>query len=702
MNILVDSFVINQKKIFSPKIDFEEIQELPILYSNQFDEYGLKSNLSKYKFQKSSLKSGNLILEKTLKNSPSFFDTGVKDISSDFSIHVSIGQLSGSATAGYGILLGDPLKGGAYGILISPQKKVYFYGRHKKSLITLRKWQTENSVKGMPYKNEVWFLKKGEKWFFYINEKLVFETFSRNIPSKELRIVLNSNMKLVVGELEIFGEKRNSTFDTLMISGNKYKLNENINTEFDEIAPIISVDGSELYFFRNNHPHNTGQESKQDAWHSLLVNNNWSQSNNFGSPINNKSDNFIISVAPDKNTMLVTGHYKDSLNTESDGISITRYRDGNWTIPKPLKINDWYNYSHYNGFQLASDNKTLLISADRSDSKGGTDLYHSQRVNDSVWSKPLSLGNVINTKGNEYTPFLASDGKTLYFASSGYHGYGSLDIFMSKKLNDWTHWSVPVNLGSKINSKEWDAYPSVSATGDKMYFTSYVEDGLDADIFAIQLEDKAIKPEPVLVVKGTVMNSLDSSFIGTNISIRDLKTNEELAIANSNNTNGEYTIVLPINHNYAFYAEEKGYYSIRQNVSLDTMHSYKEISQDLFLTPFKIGEKITLNNVFFTKGMSQLTLSSLSELNTLIDILKENQFMKIEIGGHTDNVGKAHLNIKLSNERALSIKKYLVLKGVDADRLKTKGYGGSLPVASNKYEYSRKKNWRGEFMILID
>lgn len=700
MELVVDSLVVQQKEIESPKVSIKKILESPIIFSSQYDSetQGMVNEKSK----KSFVRKGQLILENKLSGRPAFFESGMTNFSGDFAINVNLGQLSGSATSGYGILLGNHNKGGGFGFLISPQKKIYFYGKYKQSLITLRKWTLESMVQGMPKANDVWFIQKGGRWFFYLNGRKIFETFARKISNKELRFILNSNMKVAVNSVKVYGENKLEKINAIEIEGEKQKLTNTINTVYDEIAPIVSVDGEQLCFFRNNHPQNIGDEKKQDAWNSLFVNGEWAAPTNYAYPINNDNDNFIISVSPDKNTMLVSGHYKKDGSSISDGISITEFINGKWTLPKAIQIEDWYNYSVYQGFQLASDNKTLLISADRADSKGGADIYYSLRKNDSTWSKPVSLGAVINTEGNEYTPFLAADGQTLYFSSTGHPGYGSLDIFMSKKKDSWTSWTTPVNMGKKVNSKEWDAYLTVSASGDKMYFTSYSEDGVDADLYQIEVKEKEVKPEPVLLIKGKVLNSFDSSFVGTTLSIRDLETDEELAVARSNSVDGEYTIVLPAKNNYAFYAEEKGYYSVRQNVRLDSLVSYDEVTQDLLLTPFRVGEKIRLNNIFFIRGRAELTKNSYSELGSLVELLKENMEMKIEIGGHTDNVGKPHLNVKLSEDRAKAIKKYLVSQGISAKRLKTKGYGGSVPIANNKYEYTRKLNRRVEFIILND
>ena len=151
---------------------------------------------------------------------------------------------------------------------------------------------------------------------------------------------------------------------------------------------------------------------------------------------------------------------------------------------------------------------------------------------------------------------------------------------------------------------------------------------------------------------------------------------------------------------YSFMANKKGIITVSENIDLKGIKKYDEIERNLYLTPIQVGQTVHLNNLFFVTGKSEIRSWSRPELNRLINILKENKTIKIEISGHTDNTGSNKINNKLSLERAVAVKKYLVEQGVSADRLTAKGYGETKPYVSNKTEKGRKKNRRVDFTIL--
>ena len=173
-----------------------------------------------------------------------------------------------------------------------------------------------------------------------------------------------------------------------------------------------------------------------------------------------------------------------------DGISIVYRKNGKWQLPIEQKITDFINEGKYVNYHLTSDNTKLIMAIKNNESYGGKDLFISFLLSDSCWSRPVNMGEALNTFADELSPFLATDGKTLYFASHGHAGYGSSDIFMSKRLdNTWTNWSKPKNLGSEINSGKWDAYYNVPAKGDYAYIVSYNEELTygKGDIFRIKI-----------------------------------------------------------------------------------------------------------------------------------------------------------------------------------------------------------------------
>ena len=482
------------------------------------------------------------------------------------------------------------------------------------------------------------------------------------------------------------------TFDS-----EKENLGSTINSSYPEVKPIITPDGKTLYFCRQNHPMNIkGEKDDQDIYFSKFVNGRWASATNIGSPLNDKYANGINSVSGDGHSVLIFNG--NTFDENIPGAELSKRTKDGWSLPIRLEIEDFVNYSEFEDYQLTSNNKFLIMAVEREDGFGDQDLYVSFHKYDNSWESPINLGSTINTDKAEFSPFLAADGKTLYFASEGHNGIGSSDIFYSKRLDEtWQKWSEPKNLGPSINSAELDAYFTIDAAGEYAYFVS-MESG-QRDIYRIKLHHE-FKPDPVLMIYGYVYDSKSKQPIECEVKFEDLKTGEELGVAHSNPETGKYNIILQAGRNYGYRAEAIGHMAVEENIDLSTIHKYQEIEQDLFLSPIEVGQIIKLNNVFFDRGKFNLLPSSYPTLDRLVVMLKENPSIEIELGGHTDNSGSSVLNVELSLNRVEEVKKYLTSKGILPERLQTKGYGSSRPIASNKSEETKKLNRRVEFTIL--
>ncbi|MCK5702864.1 MAG: OmpA family protein, partial [Cyclobacteriaceae bacterium] len=498
-----------------------------------------------------------------------------------------------------------------------------------------------------------------------------------------------------------------SSAEEISFLATKERLSDNVNTKYPESKPVITPDGLMLYFARKNSPRNIGgKRDDQDIYVSDLVGKEWSYAHNVDRPLNDKLPNGICSVSPDGNTIMVINAYYDDGNVE-DGVSVSRKKADGWSFPRKQDIEDYHNLGEYQDYYQSNSGKILISAVHRNDSKGDQDLYVSSRTGQDSWSKPTNLGAVINTRKVEFAPFLAADNKTLYFASNGHRGFGESDIFYSRRLDDsWTNWSVPENIGKSVNSSSWDGYYTISAKGDFAYFISTAGamnkvnfNPTDEDIYRISLSKDA-KPDPVVLVKGRVINSKTKQPIEADIFYESLPLKEEDGLAISDPVNGNYKIVLPVGKKYGFRAEAKGYIAISQNEDFTMIHEYKEITRDLVLMPMEVGETILLSNIFFVQGKPEMLPESQPELDRLLLLLVDNPSLEIELGGHTDNQGSSSANLKLSETRAISIMNFLTDKGIDKKRLKAKGYGGIRPVASNASAESRKKNRRVEITIL--
>jgi OOP family OmpA-OmpF porin len=465
-----------------------------------------------------------------------------------------------------------------------------------------------------------------------------------------------------------------------------------------ELAPVISADGKTLYFTRQFHSENIGDSTKQDVWYSEKSETGFLFSKNIGSPVNNATHNALIAALPDGNSILLLNKYLPD-DKFSEGISMSFKNSDGWSFPSSVEIDSFYNLTNTAEYALASDGKTLLMTIQRDDAIGNKDIYVSFKRDDGKWSVPKNLGRDVNTAEVELAPFLASDTKTLFFASKGYPGYGGTDMYMSRRLDDtWTKWSVPQNLGSRLNSTGFDAYYTIPASGDFAYFSSS-KDGKSSDIYRVKLPESA-KPNPVQIISGKVFNAKTKEPMGASIFYESLNSGKELGQARSNPVSGDFRIVLPSGDKYGFLAEENGFLSVSQNIDLTKISQYGERTMDLYLYPLETGASVQLNNLFFETSKFDLKPEDSLELNRVYKLMIQNSRLTVEISGHTDNVGNDQSNLTLSNNRAMAVTDYLVSKGIEPKRLKSVGYGKTKPLSTNLTEDGRAKNRRIELKIL--
>lgn len=501
-------------------------------------------------------------------------------------------------------------------------------------------------------------------------------------------------------------------------------LGKTVNTEYNEISPTISPDGKTIYFSRVSHPQNThGAKGSQDIWYSELKNETWTQARRLPAPLNKEDYNSLYSITPDGNTLLIKGSYKNGVY-ETRGFSTSKKTARGWAAPNKIDIPGYAKISkgQFDCGYLSTDGKTLVMSFSEKKNSKVDNLYVSFKQKDGSWSKPLDLGPEINSEEfTETTPFLAPDGVTLYFSSDRKGGQGSNDIYYSKRIDkSWKRWSRPVNLGPAINTPGYDAYYTISAVGDYAYMVSF--DGAEGkgDVVRYDLRPKptpgdttevpvAMVPtsDPVAMISGKVINSKTGKPIQATIIYEDLADGEEVGTATTNPTTGEYKIVLPKGKKYSMRAVATDFIAEGENIDLtdstaDGMSKdFSDIgNRSLKLIPIEEGQIVRLNNIFFATGKSALTSESYPELNRIANTLIENKTLSIELGGHTDNVGGDEFNLKLSQDRADSVQEYLIGKGIEPDRVASKGYGETVPVAKNDTPEGQRLNRRVEFKIL--
>ncbi|MFA6572164.1 MAG: OmpA family protein [Bacteroidota bacterium] len=492
-----------------------------------------------------------------------------------------------------------------------------------------------------------------------------------------------------------------NTLTAQMMNTEPENLGKSINTEYEERSPVIAPDGKTLYFIRQGSPENVGlrySKTNQDIWYSTLkADGSWTKAKNIGVPLNTSLSNGVMSVTPDGNTLLLFGNYDTS--STNGGVSISYRKAGGWSVPEKQIINDYHNTSNWYQFYLSNDGKVLLSAIQNEETFGMNDIFASFLKEDGTWTKPKNLGKNVNSKLNEISPFLASDGVSLYFSSNGLGGVGDYDVFLSRRLDDtWENWSPAQNLGTTINTDGFDAYYKIDAAGEFAYFTSNKKSFGLGDIYRIKLP-KAGQPLPVSLVSGRVLNSETKEPVQALVAYELLPEGKEIGIARSSPETGEYKIILPVGKMYGFRAFADGFISINDNLDLRDIFEYKEIQRNLELVPIETGKSVRLNNVFFDTNQSLLKPESFPELNRIVKLMTEKAGLSIEICGYTDNNGTVEFNKNLSLQRAKAVYDYLIQKNIPKSRLSFKGYGESNPIADNDSEEGRKLNRRVELLI---
>lgn len=487
-------------------------------------------------------------------------------------------------------------------------------------------------------------------------------------------------------------------------------LDENVNSPVSELNPLLSPDGKTLYFSRKNHPENVGGERDiEDIWYSELDSTGrWTLAKNLRQ-FNNAGPNFIntiTSVTPDgRSAIILLGNKYLPNGKMMAGVSISSNVSGTWSTPVPLEITNDYNFSVKANYFLANNRRTLLMSVERDDSRGGRDLYVSFMNRDSTWTEPKNLGDIINSAGEESAPFLALDDQTLYFSSNGFSGYGGSDIYVSKRLDDtWTNWSEPENLGPEINSSLEDLFFNIPANSEYAYYSRGVSE-TNTDIYRVKLPILR-KPEVYVTVRGKIVDGETGEPIGAKVIYERLPGGEETGIAQTNPETGEYEIRLPGGHMYGIRAEAADKISESQSLDLTGITEDRIIDvRDFRLGNIRVADiakdvTIVLNNVFFDFDKADLKPESYPELDRIASVMKERPDMEIEVSGHTDSMGPESYNQGLSRRRAQAVVTYLTRSGINANRLKVTYFGESKPIESNETDEGRSRNRRVEFKIL--
>jgi outer membrane protein OmpA-like peptidoglycan-associated protein len=460
-------------------------------------------------------------------------------------------------------------------------------------------------------------------------------------------------------------------------------LGPNINSEYPEYSPVISAD-QRMVIFTTRRPGNVGSKIDsrdqmyfEDIYYSVMNDSGeWSKARPLGQNINTPGHEATIGMSADGQQLLI---YKDD---QGDGNIYLSYQQGeSWGTPAKLTENV-NSKSWEPSATITPDGNTLYFSSNREGGMGGTDIYRSVRLPNGEWSKPMNVGAPINTKYDEDAPSILADGLTLYYASNGDKSMGGFDILTTTKNEDGS-WSTPVNVGYPVNTSNDDIFFAPTPDNTHAYYSSAnSENGLgEKDICLLTFPGK--QENPLTVLSGQITSIYGGVPPGTVITVTDVESGELMGTYQPNSSTGKYVIILPPGRNYSITYEATDFLYQSDNINIHDSAAYQVINRPVELAPLSVGQKITVRNIFFASGQSELQPESKAELDKLVKLMNTFPKLILEIAGHTDAAGSDELNQRLSEQRAQSVANYLIAHGIDKSRLRTIGMGEKYPIAQN-------------------
>jgi outer membrane protein OmpA-like peptidoglycan-associated protein/Tol biopolymer transport system component len=479
-------------------------------------------------------------------------------------------------------------------------------------------------------------------------------------------------------------------------------LGPGVNTANGEYFPALTADGETLVFTRRLP---AGIMDQEDFFQSTLVDSLWQHAIPIAA-INTPDNEGAQAISPDGTWLVFT-----ACNRRGDGsqgscdLYWSQLKREGWSNPVPFS--NAINSEHFDSQpSISADGQSIAFVSKRPGGKGKADIWIAERGEKGKWNPPYNLGATVNTGGMEMAPYLHPDGQTLYFASDSLPGMGGLDLYVTRRGANG-QWTTPQNLGYPINTTGDEVALTVSLDGKTAYYATNRPEGYgEMDIYAFELPE-SVRPLPATYAKIKVVDAETGQLLSARAEIVDLTDNRMYASAVTRK-DGTALICLPVGQEYMLNVNRPGYLFYSDNFNLVDKKTIAEpftITAKLMPLPSEnqtgaVGKPIVLRNVFFDTGSAELKPESFNELNRLVTLLQEMPSIRIQINGHTDNVGDDNSNQALSENRAKSVYHYLIAKGIKDDRLRYQGFGESQPLVENNTDGQRAKNRRTEFIIL--
>lgn len=464
-----------------------------------------------------------------------------------------------------------------------------------------------------------------------------------------------------------------------------YNLGPEVNTEFFELYPHISPDGRELFFTR--------KELNEDLFVAEWEDTAWGNVKSL--PINSNENEGAHTVSADGRFLFFTACNRAGGLGSCDIFYSMKIQEG-WTKPAgigaPINSTDWESQPCF-----TSNGMAMLFSSNRPNGFGGKDLYISYLDKNFRWQEPKNLGPEINTSGDEETPFLHADGRTLFFSSNGHPTVGGKDIYRSR-MGDDGKWSKPLNLGYPINTEEDESGLYVLLDGKTAYLASERDGGYGKlDLYRFELNE-AMRATPATYVKAVIRHATTKTPLKAEFRIASVEKDILFAEGFSSDL-GELLVCMPTDQEFAMQVEKKGFVFHSENFKAGEGTLLNPFLLEIDLQPVSLPSSIVLKNVFFAFNSHALEAASYPELDRVVALLQQYPDLKAEISGHTDNIGSEDYNLELSQKRAESVVTYITVKGVSRQRLVAKGYGSTRPISNNDSEEGRAQNRRTELKL---
>ncbi len=471
------------------------------------------------------------------------------------------------------------------------------------------------------------------------------------------------------------------------------KLDYPINTELSEYSPSFNLDESTLIFTRQIN----GQE---DLYQATKLGEKYDVSPI--SQINTRYNEGAQTIAGDGSRLIFT-HCNERFGYGSCDLYQSLRQQNTWSEPKNLgpSLNTAGWESHPS---LSEDGRTLYYATNRPGGFGGSDIWTTTLQDDQTWSQPSNLGPIVNTPGNERSPYIHADGTTLYYSSDGLGGIGGKDLYMTQK--EATQWSFPKNLGAPINTPFDDNNLVVSTDGTYGYYSREDTLGQQRDLYRISIPVD-LRPIPVTFLRYLILDSRTQDPLMARLSIIDLDQNKEIKTLMSNKK-GVILSTVPLGKNLSLHAISEGFLFHSEHVFYPSFsHGQKPFIDTLYLQPLINKEQdsnenkkpIVLKNIFFDSGSATLKQESQGEIDLLANLMREHESIEIILTGHTDNVGDAQDNMALSLKRSQAVRQALIDSGIISGRIDAQGRGESEPIADNETPEGRATNRRTELIV---